>query len=256
MDEKSIRLLEKTSGVNVCATKTATTEETAYKEVLAAKTYLTRKGVPAEGRWMICSPEFMATLMMDDHFIRQGDLSQQMKNAGATGAIAGFALFESGNTMFEDTKIVASKKTSTEFIAGHPNWCHRVQEWAVQVHAQDLSGSGKYIGASAVQGRKIFGMKISKHVPHDQGDLEGSGLDNSDKKATGGKYTMRWHTSYAQYLWNGDVMYGNPTERRYGPQKISFTSALAHEEWAKYAREVYGEQWKQVYQAALKRRIK
>lgn len=105
MDEKSIRLLEKTSGVNVCATKTAATEETAYKEVLAAKTYLTRKGVPTEGRWMICSPEFMATLMMDDHFIRQGDLSQQMKNAGATGAIAGFALFESGNTMFEDTKI-------------------------------------------------------------------------------------------------------------------------------------------------------
>ena len=47
---------------------------------------------------------------------------------------------------------------------------------------------------------------------------KGSGLDNSDKKATGGKYTMRWHTSYAQYLWNGDVMYGNPTERRYGPK--------------------------------------
>lgn len=162
MDEKSIRLLEKTSGVNVCATKTAATEETAYKEVLAAKTYLTRKGVPTEGRWMICSPEFMATLMMDDHFIRQGDLSQQMKNAGATGSIAGFALFESGNTMFEDTKIVASKKTTTEFIAGHPNWCHRVQDWSVAVHAQDLSGSGKYIGASAVQGRKIFGMKISK----------------------------------------------------------------------------------------------
>ena len=96
----------------------------------------------------------------------------------------------------------------------------------------------------------------SKHVPLDQGDLEGSGLDNSDKKATGGKYTMRWHTPYAQYLWNGDVMYGNPTERRYGPKKLSFTSALAHEEWAKYAREVYGEQWKQVYQAALKRRLK
>ena len=87
----------------------------------------------------------------------------------------------------------------------------------------------------------------SKHVPHDQGDLEGSGLDNSDKKATGGKYTMRWH---------GDVMYGNPTERRYGSKKLSFTSALAHEEWAKYAREIYGEQWKQVYQAALKRRLK
>lgn len=97
---------------------------------------------------------------------------------------------------------------------------------------------------------------VSKHVPHDQGVLEGSGLSNSDTKAVNGKYIMRWSTPYAQYLWNGDVMYGNPTSRTYGPKRISFTSALAHEEWAKYAREVYGEQWKKVYQAALKRRIK
>lgn len=162
MDQKSINLLETTSGINVCATKTAATDQTAYKEVLAAKTYLTRKGVPQAGRWLICSPEFMAVLMLDDHFIRQGDLSQKLKNAGAVGSVAGFAVFESGNTMYEDTKLVASKKTTTEFIAGHPNWCHRVQEWGVDVHAQDLAGSGKYIGASAVQGRKIYGLMISK----------------------------------------------------------------------------------------------
>lgn len=162
MDQKSINLLETTDGINVCATKTAATDQTAYKEVLAAKTYLTRKGVPQAGRWLICSPEFMAVLMLDDHFIRQGDLSQELKNAGAVGSVAGFTVFESGNTMYEDTKLVASKKTTTEFIAGHPNWCHRVQEWGVDVHAQDLAGSGKYIGASAVQGRKIYGLKISK----------------------------------------------------------------------------------------------
>lgn len=162
MDQKSINMLETTTGIGVCETETAVTEQTAYKEVLAAKTYLTRKGVPQAGRWMICSPEFMAILMLDDHFIRQGDLSQEMKNAGAVGSVAGFALFESGNTMFENTKLVASKKTTTEFIAGHPNWCHRVQEWGVAVHVQDLNGSGNYIGASAVQGRKIYGLKISK----------------------------------------------------------------------------------------------
>ena len=162
MDQKSINLLETTTGINVSATKTAATDQTAYKEVLAAKTYLTRKGVPQAGRWLICSPEFMAILMLDDHFIRQGDLSQELKNAGAVGSVAGFTVFESGNTMYEDTKLVASKKTTTEFIAGHPNWCHRVQEWGVAVHVQDLSGSGKYIGASAVQGRKVYGLKISK----------------------------------------------------------------------------------------------
>lgn len=162
MDSASISVLETTTGVNVCATKTAATEQTAYKEILAAKTYLGRQGVPQEGRWMIVSPEFMSTLMMDDHFIRQGDLSQEMKNAGASGAVAGFAVFESNNLMFEDTTAVSGKKTTTEFISGHPNWCHRVQEWAVNIHAQDLSGSGNYIGASAVQGRKIYGLKVSK----------------------------------------------------------------------------------------------
>ena len=70
------------------------------------------------------------------------------------------------------------------------------------------------------------------------------------------KFDLRWSTPYAQYLWHGDVMYGNPTSRTYGPEKLSFTSALARKEWAKYAREVHGEDWKKVYQAALKEGLK
>lgn len=162
MDQDSIDCLETTSGTNVATTKTAATESTAYKEVLAARTYLGRKGVPQQGRWLIVSPEFHAVLMLDDNFIRQGDLSQEMKNAGAVGSVAGFTVFESTLLAFENTSITASKKTTTEFIAGHPNWCHRVDEWGVDVHLQDLGGSGTYIGASAVQGRKIWGLKLSK----------------------------------------------------------------------------------------------
>lgn len=96
---------------------------------------------------------------------------------------------------------------------------------------------------------------VTKHVPKDQGVLRDSGLSSSDISAKDGKFIMRWETPYAQYLWHGDVMYGNPTERTYGPEKISFTSALAHEEWAKYAKDVYGEEWKKVYQASLRRHI-
>lgn len=142
MDQDSIDCLETTSGTNVATTKTAATESTAYKEVLAARTYLGRKGVPQQGRWLIVSPEFHAVLMLDDNFIRQGDLSQEMKNAGAVGSVAGFTVFESTLLAFENTSITASKKTTTEFIAGHPNWCHRVDEWGVDVHLQDLGGSG------------------------------------------------------------------------------------------------------------------
>lgn len=96
----------------------------------------------------------------------------------------------------------------------------------------------------------------SQHVPHDQGTLENSGISSSDRKAVDGKFTMRWSTPYAQYLWHGDVMYGNPTSRTYGPEKLTFTSALAREEWAKYAHEVYGAEWRKVYQAAFRKELR
>ena len=162
MDKRSIGALEGADGATVSATKTACTDSTAYKEALAAKRTLSRKGVPNEGRFMIAAPEYLETLMTDSHFIKQGDLSQTLVQQGVVGRIAGFNVLESNNMDFESTTRVSGKKATTEFICGHPNWCHRVQEWQVPVHLQDLSGSGKYIGASAVQGRKVYGLKVSK----------------------------------------------------------------------------------------------
>lgn len=167
MDKKSINALEGATGTgasapNISATKTACTASNAYSEALAAKRVLSRKGVPQQGRWMIAAPEYMEVLMKDPLFIKQSDLSQELVQIGAVGKVAGFIVFESNNMDFESTTRVSGKKTTTEFICGHPNWCHRVQEWQVPVHIQDLSGSGKYIGASAVQGRKVWGVKVSK----------------------------------------------------------------------------------------------
>ena len=162
IDKKSIDALESAAGATISATKTAATEANAYKLALEAKRVLGRKGVPNEGRFLIASPEYLEVLMLDEHFIKQGDLSQEMVQQGVVGRIAGFNVFESNNMDYESTTRVSSKKTTTEFIAGHPNWCHRVMEWQTAVHLQDLSGSGKYIGASAVQGRKVYGLKVSK----------------------------------------------------------------------------------------------
>ena len=162
MDSKSINTLETTKGVEIATTKTAATTSNAYASVMAARTYLSRQGVPLNGRFLIVSPEFHAVIMHDSNFIKQGELSQELVMAGAVGRIGGFTLFESNNLMYENATVVSSKKTTTEFIAGHPNWCHRVGEWQVPVHVQDLNGSGKYIGASAVQGRKIYGVMVSK----------------------------------------------------------------------------------------------
>ncbi|MEG2633403.1 MAG: hypothetical protein RSA97_02285, partial [Oscillospiraceae bacterium] len=160
IDKESVSLLESSAG-NIDSVKTPCTDTSAYKTVLKAKRILSRAGVPNDGkRFMIASPEFMEIIMLDDKFIKQGDLAQELVTAGAVGKIGGFTVFESNNTMFENTSLVASKKTSTEFICGHPNWCHRIEEWSVPVAVKDLGN--QYIGASAVQGRKVYGMAVSK----------------------------------------------------------------------------------------------
>ena len=123
----------------------------------------------------------------------------------------------------------------------------------------DKKRSAGLIKAASNNALTVMGTQAlqdtSPHVPRDQGPLENSGISSSDRRAVDGKFTMRWSTPYAQYLWHGDAMYGNPTNRTYGPKKISFTSALAREEWAKYAHEVYGAEWRQVYQAALRKEM-
>lgn len=123
----------------------------------------------------------------------------------------------------------------------------------------DGKAAAAMIRAAANDALTIMGQQAlkdtSQYVPKDQRFLQNSGITNSDRQAQDLKYTLRWDTPYAQYLWHGEVMHGNPASRTYGPEKLSFTSALARMEWAKYAREVHGEEWKKVYQAALGRRM-
>ena len=162
IDITSIETLEAAENANISTTKTACTASTAYKEALAAKRTMSRCGVPNTGRWMIAAPEYLEVLMQDPLFVKQGDLSQELVKQGVVGRIAGFNVFESNNMLYKDKTFASGKETTTEFICGHPNWCHRVMEWQIPVHKQDLAGSGKYIGASPVQGRKVFGTKVSK----------------------------------------------------------------------------------------------
>lgn len=160
IDKQSILVLEK--GGTVLDSKAISTKSNIYSTILDIGAKMTRAGVPTQGRWLIVSPETKALILKSDEFIKAGDLSQEIVMTGAFGAIGGFNCYESGNTMFEDTEIVASKKTTTELIAGHPLFASRVMEFSVPVHVQDLNGSGNYIGASAVQGRQVWGAKVTK----------------------------------------------------------------------------------------------
>lgn len=140
--------------------KQALTKENVYSKIVELRTNLSEKNVPIQGRWLIVSPEVYGMLLCDTtNFIRQGDIAQNLVDSGAIGQIAGFTVYESPKLTKDNKEISSGKTTTVEMIAGHPNWCHRVEEWSVPVSVNPLTNT--FIGASAVQGRKIFGVKIS-----------------------------------------------------------------------------------------------
>jgi hypothetical protein len=130
----------------------ALTEETIYASIVDARTKMSKAHVPTDRRWLLVSPDTYALLLKDkEHFVHATALGDQVIASGAVGKIAGF-------TVFEDPTLSAK----TEYIAGHPDWCTRVREWKVPVEVVNLKGSGKWIGASAVQGREIYAHKVTK----------------------------------------------------------------------------------------------
>ena len=149
LDKDGIAALE--SGGTAFGNTTALTKSTIYEAFVDLRTALSSANVPAERRFALVSPAVFALILKSPEFISASNLGDTVKQTGAQGRIAGFNVYESNNLA-----------ETTEIVAGHPDWCTRVNEWQVAVHLQDLSGSGKYIGASAVQGRKIYAHKVTK----------------------------------------------------------------------------------------------
>ena len=130
---------------------TALMKDTIYESVVGVRTTMSKANVPTDRRFLLVTPDVYALLLTSPEFVKASNLGDAVVQTGAVGRIAGF-------TVYEDSTLTGA---STEFIAGHPDWCTRVTEWQVPVHLQDINGSGKYIGASAVQGRRIYAHKVT-----------------------------------------------------------------------------------------------
>lgn len=135
----------------IIASTAALTKDNVYAQFVDLRTALSREKVPTQGRFALISPEVYALLLKSPEFVKASDLGDAVVQSGAIGQIAGFLLFE-------DTSLPAV----VSVIAGHPNWCTRVDEWAVMPKVQSLDGSGNFIGEVAIQGRKIYGHKLTK----------------------------------------------------------------------------------------------
>ena len=120
----------------------------AYAAVVKARTDLSKANVPNDGkRYILVVPDFLALLLKSDEFISASNLGDEVKQMGVIGRIAGFNVIEWNDST-----------ANLQFIAGHPKFATRVNEWKVPVSLVNLTN--EYIGSSAVQGRMCYGHDV------------------------------------------------------------------------------------------------
>ncbi len=126
------------------------TKDNVYSTIVDIRADMTKAKIPNDGkRYLLVTPDVMSLILKSPEFVGASDLGDSIKATGAAGKIAGFIVKEWNN----NTENLA-------MLAGHPRFATRVNEWSVDVHVQDLASSGKYIGASAVQGRLVYAHKV------------------------------------------------------------------------------------------------
>lgn len=126
------------------------TKETIYSAVVLVRTAMSKANIPDDGRrYLLVTPDTMALLLTCPEFVKASALGDATVTNGTIGKIAGFIVKEWNDST-----------ANLAMIAGHPRFATRASEWQVGVHIQDLDGSGNYIGACAVQGRRVYGHKV------------------------------------------------------------------------------------------------
>ena len=174
---------EDTAGGNVlvaAATKVSEatlTKDNIYAKIVDLRTRMSKANIPNDGkRYLLVTPDTLALILKAPEFIKASDLGAAVVQTGAVGKIAGFLVIEWND-----------ETANLAMVAGHPKFATRVREFSVPVHVQDLNGSGNYIGASAVQGREVFGHKVTRSIAINAVFVPGALTLAAAQAATSGK---------------------------------------------------------------------
>ena len=132
----------------------------------------------------------------------------------------------------------------------------------------DISACAAKVRAASSDALKVLMPDVlngcNKFVPLDQGVLRDSSETHSHIMEYFGEAEIRlvWATPYARYLYYGVLMVDSKTGSawaREGDRKILTSKPLKFSKgcklWCEKARAEYGEDWKLIYQNALKERL-
>lgn len=129
------------------------TKDNIYGTIVDIRTAMNKANIPAANRYLLVTPDTMSLILKSPEYIAASNLGDEVKQTGAVGKIAGFLVIEWNDST-----------ANLAMLAGHPRFATRAMEFSVPIKLQSLDGSGKYIGATAVQGRNVYDHKVLRSV--------------------------------------------------------------------------------------------
>lgn len=131
---------------------TPLTEKTIYNNIVDNVQKAKKSKLNTNELWLAVTNDTYGLILKAPEFIKASDLGDSVVQNGMVGRIAGVDVYETNNI---------GDETNVEYILGNKVFCHFVDEWKVPVGIKDLN-DGDHIGASAVQGRRIYGTMLSR----------------------------------------------------------------------------------------------
>ena len=129
---------------------TALTEQTAYKKIAAEVSNMKKRNMEVGQMRIVVSADTELLLLTDEKFANtSGQLGAELIREGVIGKINGVPV--KPNYLLPE---------NVEFIIYDKRFTQKYEVWAVEPTINNLA-DGKHIGASALQGREVGGLKIT-----------------------------------------------------------------------------------------------
>lgn len=128
----------------------ALSETTAYKKIAAEVSNMKKRGMKVADMRITISADTELALLTDEKFSNTaGTLGAELVREGVIGKVAGVA-----------TKPNYQLPANVEFIIYDKRFCQKYEVWKKEPSINNLA-DGKHIGASALQGRQVGGIKVT-----------------------------------------------------------------------------------------------
>lgn len=149
MKKETMAIAELMNGT-VSSDKTALTKATVYEKIAKEISNMKKRNMKVSSMRVVVSADTELLLLTDDKFSNTaGALGAELIREGVIGKINGVPV-----------KPNYLMNADVEFVVYDKRYCQKYEVWKKEPSIEDIK-DGKHVGASALQGRQVGGLKVT-----------------------------------------------------------------------------------------------